>query len=482
MIGAGACLSLLLFTGGVALGYVNYRFGQITRFDVAIDVAPASGEPRNYLLVGSDSRAGLDPDDPANAGFFDDEGTITTESSQRTDTIMVLRVDPDTGEAWLLSFPRDLWVPIADTGESNRINVAFTRGRDVLADTIRQNFGIPIHHYVEVDFVGFQGLVRAIDGVPFYFSEPVRDPEVGLLVPEPGCVTLDATQALNFVRSRHLEIQDLETGRWRTDPSADRGRISRQQAFIRRSVSRAVSKGLSNPVTLRELVDVGVQFVGLDPTFDVSDILSLGRRFADFDSDALQTYSLPATDFRTAGGAAVLDLDERAAEPIFNIFRGLDPDAVTPSLVGVTVLNGTGEPGFAADVSVALEEIGFDVHDPADTVDPFERSVVYYAPGSENAAIRLAQHLTAPVLFGTDTDLEPGEVVLVAGFDFTTVHDQPSPTVPELPTTTTTTTSSTLPENTAPLTTLVGDDPSTTTTTEPIGYLPGEAPPGVSCG
>lgn len=466
----GAVLCLLTLTGAGVAGYLNYRFGQITRFDVAIDGAPASGEPRNYLLVGSDSRAGLDEDDPANAAFFDDEGTVTAGGPQRTDTIMILRVDPDDGAASLLSFPRDLWVPIAGDRGTNRINTAFTAGREVLMDTIRQNFGIPIHHYVEIDFVGFLGLVEAIGGVPFYFDEPVRDTHSGLAVPDSGCVTLDPRQSLSFARSRYLEHFDAEAGRWRSDPTGDLGRISRQQEFIRRAISTAVSKGLSNPATLNDLVNIGVDFVGLDPTLSVSDILGLGRRFASFDADTLATYSLPATPFRTSGGADVLDLDTRAAEPILNIFRGLEPGELTPGLVDVTVLNGTGQDGLAGDVTAALDSIGFATSEPGDTVDLFESSTVYYASGSEHAATRVARHLTSPVRFAVDDELEADAVSLVVGRDFTTVHDQPSPTVPELPSTTTTSTTTTAPGDTTPSTTDTTE--STTSTTAPVGYLP----------
>jgi LCP family protein required for cell wall assembly len=468
LIAVGALLTFVLLLSAAGASYLNVRFGQIARFDVAIDQVE-TGKPRNYLLVGSDTRDGLDPDDPADAQFFDDEGTFTEGSVQRTDTIMILRVDPEAGEAYLVSLPRDLWVPIADTGERNRINAAYSRGRDVLVDTIRENFDIPIHHYVEVDLVGFRGLVEAVGGVPVYFSEAVRDDYSGLRVDSPGCVNLDGQQALGFARSRFLEIQDPDTGRWRTDPSGDLGRITRQQEFIRRAISKAVSKGLTNPVTLNELVGVGVEFVGLDPTLSASDIVSLGRRFASFDADSLQTFSVPAEPFRTAGGASVLDLDEREAERIFNIFRGLDPGQLTPGLVEVTVLNGIGEQGLAGDVTAALDQIGFTTGEPGDTVEPETSTTIYHAPGDEAAAVLLARHVSGPVEFGLDEDLASGEVVLVAGADFTTLHEQPSPTVPELPSTT----GSTDGEDGV-------DTSSTPTTTEVVGYVP-EPPPGSDC-
>lgn len=288
----------------------------------------------------------------------------------------------------------------------------------------------------------------------------------GLSVPTAGRVNLQARESLSFARARYLEYQDPDTGRWKTDPSGDLGRISRQQEFIRRAISEAVSKGLSNPATLNDLVDVGVSNVGLDPTLTVRDILGLARRFAAFDADSLQTYSLPATPFRTRQGASVLDLDEREAQPILNIFRGLDPADVTAGLVDVTVLNGAGTDGLAGDVTSALGELGFATSEPGDTVEQFRRSTIYYPPGSENGAVLLARHLSSPVAFSVDEDLEPGSVTLVAGSDFTTVHRQPSPTIPELPTTTTTESDSDTDE--PPPTA----EAPTTTTTAPVGYLP----------
>ena len=473
LIVVGAMLTFVLVASAMVLGYLNFRFGQITRIDVAIDVPPASGAPRNYLVVGTDSRAGLDEDDPANAVFFDDEGTVTADGPLRTDTIMILRVAPDTGEAALLSFPRDLFVDIAHDGGENRINVAFTQGREVLIDTIRENFDIPIHHYVEIDFVGFLELVEAVGGVPFYFEAPVRDEHSGLSVPQAGCVTLEPRQSLSFARSRYLEYQDVDTGRWRTDPSGDLGRITRQQAFIRRAIAKAVSKGLSNPATLNQLVDVAVDNVGLDPTLTVRDILGLGRRFAEFDAESLQTYSLPTTPFRTNAGAAVLALKDREAEPTLNIFRGLKPGQATPGTVEVTVLNGTDTSGFAADISAALGEIGFVEGETGNTEEAAERSAVYFAPGSEESAQLVARHLTSPVAFAATDELGPGEVVLVAGPDFTTVHRQPSPTVPELPTTTTTE-----PERGQGTTTITAP---ATTTTAPVGYLPEDEDAAAAC-
>ena len=317
---------MLVLVAGT-IGYFNYQLTSIERFEVPVDEAE-SNEPRNYLLVGSDSRTALDPDDPANDRFLGDEQSGTEGS--RTDTIMILRVDPAVGRAALLSVPRDLFVPIADTGNRNRINVAYARGREVLIDTIREDFDIPIHHYVEVDFVGFQKLVDAIGGVSLYFDEPVRDTGSGLVVETTGCVSLDGDQALAFARARHLEIENPSTGRWRPDESADSGRIRRQQHLLRRAIGKAVDTGLEDPGAIDDLVSVAVDHVGLDPTLALGEVYALAQRFGSFDAETLDTYTIPGVSIRTSGGASVLDMVERDAEPILNIFRGLPPETLTP--------------------------------------------------------------------------------------------------------------------------------------------------------
>ena len=107
----------------------------------------------------------------------------------------VVRIDPRKKTASILSFPRDLYLPIAGTGKSARINSAHAHGVQTLIDTIQQGFGVPINHYVEVDFVGFQKLVDAVGGIKLWFDTPVRDQHSGLLVENTGCVTLNGEDA-----------------------------------------------------------------------------------------------------------------------------------------------------------------------------------------------------------------------------------------------------------------------------------------------
>ena len=108
-------------------------------------LSASSDSVDNYLLVGSDSR---DQGDPLT-------GDAATASGHRSDTIMLLRYDRSRGTASLLSIPRDLYVTIPGHANKTRINAAFNDGPDVLVRTIEQELQLPVHHYVEIDFTGF---------------------------------------------------------------------------------------------------------------------------------------------------------------------------------------------------------------------------------------------------------------------------------------------------------------------------------------
>jgi LCP family protein required for cell wall assembly len=467
------CLIVAVCVGTASVAaYLGVRFGQITRVG-DIDLAARTGEAANYLLVGSDSREGLDPEDPDAGGFLGDTGC------ECTDTIMVLRIDPERKQAYILSFPRDLFLPISGTGETARINTAHAHGAQTLIDTIQDNFDIPINHYVEIDFVGFERLVDAVGGIPMWFEAPVRDRHTGLDVPQAECVVLDGEQARKFVRSRYLEYQD-EDGDWRTDPSADLGRITRQQVFVRRAIDKAVSKGLRNPITLNELVSAGVANVSLDENLDAGDLLAIGEAFADYDSEDLVGYSIPSEPMRTSVGAQVQLPLMGKAQTMLNVFRGLPPGTIAPESIDVTVLNGSGVPGQAADAAAALGSIGFNVVDVASYAgEHVERTTVLYGHDAGGLAKRVAAHITGGAALVADETLDLEEVVLVTGTDFTTIHDQPAPkgSPDDKRTTTTTTATSTTGPGEATTTTTA---PTTTTTV--VGYSTGEPPEGVDCG
>jgi LCP family protein required for cell wall assembly len=452
-----------------ALTYFNHRLGQVQRVEFGRDVLSTDvppGDPQNYLIVGADSAEGL------GAGDFETKGRGDA-GGVRADTIMILRVDPKETKARILSFPRDLWLTIDGTGAKQRINTAIqSGGPTALVNTIRDNFGIEIHHYLEVNFFGFKELVAAVDGVPVYFPEPARDRKSGFSIPEAGCYTLDPTTALAFARGR--EYQVFREGRWRTDPSTDLGRIERQQFFIQQALRRAVEKGARSPGTLRRLVDLGVNNVILDDELRPKDILDLGRRFKNFNPANLERFSLPVVD-KVVGGAMVLDLKVSEAQPILDLFRGVKPGTVTPASVRVQVLNGSGTPRQASEVTNALVAAGFVGEAPSDAEQQLT-TVVRFSPGKAAEARLVARYLEGPVDFEESIDLV-ADVTVVTGADFTTVRTEPKAESEVQG-----------PPTTEPSTTTTAPDATTSTTAggatappPPPDFVPDEVPEGMDC-
>ena len=191
-----------------------------------------------------------------------------------------------------------------------------------------------------------------------YLPAPARDPAVGLDLGEgPGCRTLDPTEALAYVRSRHYE--EFIGGRWVEDPRSDLGRIARQQDFIRRALSRAIDRGARNPGTLDQLIDVGLSGITVDGELTAGDIFDLGTRFRSFDPDSLLTYSVTGTP-DVVNGAQILRLDEGPeTEATFAVFRGGTGTELVPASVRLTVRNGTGVTRQGAEATAALRGVGF---------------------------------------------------------------------------------------------------------------------------
>ena len=293
----------------------------IPELEQVLEEASNDAPAENFLLVGSDSRQNVDPNDP-NAAVIGDAGDVV---GSRSDTIMILRREKGGG-ASLLSLPRDLWVPIAGRGESNRINSAFNDGPDVLAQTVTEALGIPIQHYVEVDFVGFQRLVDAIGGVEVCSMHLAQDLNSGLRL-NPGCQNLNGSMALAYARSRHYE--EWIDGDWEADPTGDIGRIERQQNFIRLAVGKMLAQVQADPFSLNRLLEAATSAVRIDPGLDPLEAAGALKAAAE---EGLQTYSLPVVGVEI-DDKSVLELGE-GAQPILDYFRGV---GLPPTTAATTV-------------------------------------------------------------------------------------------------------------------------------------------------
>jgi LCP family protein required for cell wall assembly len=293
-------------------------------------------DAQNYLLVGSDSRACIDPSSPY-AGAFLTEGN---DIGDRSDTIMLLRVDPNEKQAAILSFPRDLWVKIGSSNRKGRINSAFEKDDpSQLVATIERNFDVPVNHYIEVDFCAFKYLVDALGGVKIPFAYQTYDKYTGLNIAAPGCYTLNGDAALAYVRSRHYTYVD--NGRPKEDGSSDRGRIRRQQDFIKRTLRKAIDRGAARPDVAKKLLDTALKYVRIDESLTVNDMLRVANRLRSFDPELVATYRLDGTGTNIGGASVIVpNLKSRQTQDVLKLFRGeatiaqvptVDPASETPA-------------------------------------------------------------------------------------------------------------------------------------------------------
>jgi LCP family protein required for cell wall assembly len=370
----------------------------------------------------------------------------------------------------VLSIPRDLYVPVAGTAGSAKINSAFNHGPGQLVQTIQQSLEIPIHHYLLVNFDGFREVVDALGGVSMYFPRPVRDDnhgrnESGLRVSRAGCRRLDGDQALALARSRYFQYQDT-AGRWHADPGTDLGRIRRQQTMLRALAGNAIGRNLANPLRANALVGSVVHSLTKDDRLSIRRAVTLARQFRAFDPARLTTITLPVERavqrdgvVRRAGqpgfesglrsgweqillprqpgaSAAVARFLARPTRPTPPAPPTTTPPAKPPppSRISVVVKNATTRQGLAARTTTALRHLGFKATNGGNAT-PAARTVLAHAPGPAAAA-----GVVAPVVKagrGVARTPQPGlsrtAVVLTLGKDFQGVASRVSKPTPPRP-------------------------------------------------
>ena len=274
---------------------------------------------KNFLLTGSDNGACPDKGDGTSGGIGDRESF-----GERSDTIMVLRVDPTVNDVVVLSFPRDLWVKIAGTTREARINSAFdSKDPSRLIRTIADNFDVPIDHYVNVNLCAFKEIVDSVGGVKVPFAYRTKDEQVGFREVGPGCVELRGSQALAYVRSRSGYRYFNETEQdWVSDPTGDIGRIARQQDFLRRSMQRALDRGTSNPATANALLNVALSRVITDDRLTPRDLLSLVQAMRKLNTSSVNSYTVEWSMRRIGGESVLMPItDTESMQAIFALFR-----------------------------------------------------------------------------------------------------------------------------------------------------------------
>ena len=414
------------------LGYARWRLGQIASVTVPGLHTAKPGKPFNVLVVGSDSRANLD-------GHF---GQV---SGQRNDVTIVVHVEPASRKVSMLSIPRDLLVPIADVGRQDKINAAFTGGPGRVAKTIEQNFGIPVNHYLLVDFNGFRSIVDALGGIRVDFPYPSRDMDntghnlSGLDIRRPGCQRLNGNQALALARSRDFSY--LKNGRWQWDPNGDLGRVRRQQAFLQGVLKKGLSEGLTNPLKANRFIGAVVGDLTKDKDLRLSEIVGTAARFRSFSPSAMQTYTVPTSPLWVGKSYRGELLKQAEAQAVIAKFLGQPPPAATAAADGavtvsslIHVRNAVGVTGLAQRARDQLVRAGFRVADVGNaSVDGLAVTRILYPAGESARAEALRSWVVGPSQIEESASVPAGELTLMLGSNFSGIQHGVSPTTTTAP-------------------------------------------------
>jgi LCP family protein required for cell wall assembly len=283
-------LVLLVFAGLVAAGgaYVVHRLERsydrnIQRFgDPFTSIpqqerpAPVNNAAMNVLLLGSDSR--ISAGDPSQ----------WVVGAQRTDAIMIVHIPADRSAAYVVSIPRDSYVPIPGYGK-NKINAAFSFGGPALmVRTVEKLTGVRIDHMVVVDFTGFRDITDALGGVTITVPRATSDERASFRA---GTYRMDGATALNYVRQRHHL------------PGGDFDRERRQQNWIRSVSGEAISTGtLTHPFTLNKVLTALTKSIATDDSFTIGEMRDLAVSLRGIHSDDLAMVTAPVAGTDMIGG------------------------------------------------------------------------------------------------------------------------------------------------------------------------------------
>jgi LCP family protein required for cell wall assembly len=352
----------------------------------------------------------------------------------RTDTMIVVSVDPATKSAGMLSIPRDLWVPIPGFQES-RINNAhflgdandYPGGGPALAKkTVEQNLGVPIDYYVRFNFSAFEKLVDLIGGIdvmvertiddPTYPAE--NDPGYDPFHIDAGMQHMDGKTALKYARSRH------------DDPLGDFGRAHRQQQVML-AIRDKVMQINALPTLLPRANEIAATLSNAVKTdLSVQQVLELAKLGTQIDRNRIksgfidQTMTLP---FTTPDGDQVL-------VPMRDAIRKVVLDTLlTPPVVGasgtalppasIIVQNGTTLVGLAGQTANALKDRGFNVIQYGNTDDnrsDYAQTQIIVYTDREVVAQALADALQVPQSAITTASAPGGnyDIKVILGADY----------------------------------------------------------------
>jgi LCP family protein required for cell wall assembly len=285
---------------------------KLTKVDVLTPVSFTSAGT-NWLITGSDSRAGLSKKEENQLALGHDI------SGNRSDTILLLHVPANGTRPTLVSLPRDSYVPIPGHG-SNKLNAAYAfGGPKLLVQTVQNVTGLPVSHYMGIGFGGLVSVVNDVGGVRMCLPAPMKDPKAGLNL-RAGCQVLNGDQALGFVRTRNFAISDLQ-------------REQDQRILIKGILSKMTSPGtLANPFAVIPAANGAAAAITIDQGTGLTQLISVAFALR---NPVTTTVPIANANLPTASGSAVA-WNRTEARQFFNDLahdQALPKDLITGSSV-----------------------------------------------------------------------------------------------------------------------------------------------------
>lgn len=388
----------------------------------------------NILLLGIDKR----PDET---------------DAPRTDTMMLMTLDPNTGVAGMLSLPRDLWVPIPGYDLTWKINSAYTIGENrkypgggaqLAKDTVSAFIGQPIEYSLRVDFDGFVKMVDLIGGIDLVVPKTIHDEQYpttdyGYMTfhIDAGSQHLDGATALMYARTRNTDDDYNRAGRQQQVIQAVLDKVLRASM-----IPTLIAKAPQLFATLRGSIDTDMplttaiglaQYVGQNSLTEVRQLVLDNRFGTETYSDdgawillpnrerirvAMRDFFAAPTDTTIVADAAIINTPATAAA----LQEGIS--ALDAHDIRVEILNGAGYPGAAAMTQTILEARGWNVVSigDADRLD-YRRTLVvnYRTPATlvEKISADLAVQPTVSKLTGLANE-QNIDLRIIIGQDFIT--------------------------------------------------------------
>ena len=387
-------------TGVSAAMLLRQADASLTRIPVpGLDVVAEAALPNSFLIVGSDSRAGLSAADRADLTLGDFTG-------QQSDVLIYVAISEARDAVTLVSLPRDLLVFDAD-GTPRKLTETFAGGPEPLILALRRNLDLPVNHFAMVSLGGFIEVVRTLGSVRICLEQPLSDVKSGADF-DAGCHDMDAREALSFVRSR-------------SGPRADFERIDRQQQFIRSVLAGLIdSRLLADPGRVYRLTEDVASTLVTDDLLRLDDMAAVAVELLPVVRDGLPMMTLPSYPRTIGGRAYVLPYGPGARALLEDLRAGRSPEprGTAEARRGTTVALYSGGRQLGAEIvqdtllTAGFRSLGTMGTGPA-RLDALGTTTVYAAPEEEVRAAWVAAVLGAPLLPLPEGFRPPGGAVAV---------------------------------------------------------------------